>query len=61
MNDDEPDAIHYFRKAAEDMEHDVRITLYFLARGFCGWRRVWLCGLPRRLAGLPWVYTPTCH
>ena len=30
MIDDEPDAIHYFRKAAEDMEDDLRITLYYL-------------------------------
>ena len=33
MNDDEPDAIHYFREAAEDMEHDVRITFVFLGEG----------------------------
>jgi hypothetical protein len=33
MTDDEPDAMHYFRKAAEDMEDDARITLYYIARG----------------------------
>lgn len=33
MIEDEPDAIHYFRKAADDMEDDLRITQYYLARG----------------------------
>lgn len=33
MTEDEPDAIYYFRKASEDMEDDLRITLYYLARG----------------------------
>ena len=29
----EPDALYYFRRAAEDMEEDLRVTLYCLARG----------------------------
>lgn len=33
MTEGEPNAIHYFRKAAEDMEDDSRITMYYLAKG----------------------------
>ena len=33
MIDEEPDAIRYFWKASEDMKDDLRITLYYLARG----------------------------
>jgi hypothetical protein len=29
----EPDALYYFRRAAEDMEDDLKVTLYYLARG----------------------------
>lgn len=32
-DEDEPVAGHYVRRAAEDMEEDLRVTLYCLARG----------------------------
>ena len=34
MTENEPDAIYYSQRAAEDVEDDLRVTLYYLAREF---------------------------
>jgi hypothetical protein len=33
MSEDEPDAIYYFRKAAEELENEMTGPAYYLARG----------------------------